>query len=85
MNSNDLNKMTPKEFAEIMNNSIHLIECKCGYKNSQKKSFSSENKDNKNYFILCPKCNEKIYYQYRVYKNEKNKKEITPIIHIKTK
>jgi DNA-directed RNA polymerase subunit RPC12/RpoP len=81
----NLNNLSPKEFAKVLDDSTHLIECKCGYKNSQKKSFASEENDKKGYYIKCPKCNTKIYYQYRVYKNEKNKKEITPIIHIKTR
>lgn len=68
----DVNQLNKKELANILTNSIRVIECKCGYKQqSQKRSFYSKEKDEKGYYIKCSKCGKRIYQQYLVYNNEK--------------
>jgi predicted SprT family Zn-dependent metalloprotease len=85
MNIKELNNLSSKEFAQIMAKSNYLFQCKCGYKLIQKRPFSSDKKDEKDYYIICPNCTLKVYNQFLIFDNEKIKTDITPKIHIKTK
>jgi predicted nucleic-acid-binding Zn-ribbon protein len=68
----NLDKLSPKEFVEVIKNSIYLIKCdKCNYSLSQKKAFFSDKKDEKNYYIKCPKCKNRIYTQITVLNKKK--------------
>ena len=51
---------------------IYKIECKkCKKVQILDKPFSSDLKDNNERYIICDKCKEKIFYQF---KNNENKK-----------
>lgn len=68
----DIDRLNKKELANLLTNSIRVIECKCSFKQQfQKKSFYNKEKDEKGYYIKCPKCGKKIYTQYLIYNNKK--------------
>jgi uncharacterized CHY-type Zn-finger protein len=56
-----------------MKQKYKLICNKCKSSKSSEKPFSSDLKENNKRYILCGKCNEKIFFQFKLI-NKKSKK-----------
>jgi hypothetical protein len=62
--------LSSPEMLILLRDSKHMIKCKNEHEFCQKKAFFSRLKDEKGYYIKCEKCNDKIYWQFRISEKE---------------